>query len=135
MWIVNALSIVYSVICSNCQEITKISKCSGSPRTLWLPLVIRDILLLGIITWFTTCHSKQLLVGLMVLSDGIVHFLKIEKNWNKSTKTIFWLLCDAFAKATSVEPLGRVLVKGRMCENIWFFIFFIWGVIEAEIFI
>ena len=30
-------------------------------------------------------------VGLMVLSDGIVHILKIEKNFNKSTKTILWL--------------------------------------------
>ena len=29
--------------------------------------------------YITTCHSKQLLVGLMVLSDGMVHFLKIEK--------------------------------------------------------
>ena len=28
----------------------------------------------------------------MVLSDGKVHFLKIEKNFNKSTKTILWLL-------------------------------------------
>ena len=54
------------------------------PNTL--PLVIY-ILLLGIIT----CHSKQLPVGLMVHSDGMVHFLKIEKNCNKSTKTILWL--------------------------------------------
>ena len=27
----------------------------------------------------------------MVLSDGMVHFLKIEKYFNKSTKTILWL--------------------------------------------
>ena len=29
----------------------------------------------------------------MVLSDGMVqvHFLKIERNFNKSTKTILWL--------------------------------------------
>ena len=27
-----------------------------------------------------TCHSKLFLVGLMVLSDGLVYFLKIEKN-------------------------------------------------------
>ena len=26
-----------------------------------------------------TCHSKQFSVGLMVLSDGLVYFLKIEK--------------------------------------------------------
>ena len=48
----------------------------------------RDILLLGIIH---NIHSKQLPVGLMVLSDGMVHFLKIENNFNKSTKTILWL--------------------------------------------
>ena len=47
--------------CSNCQEITKISKC----------------FVIGYY-YITTCHSKQLPVGLMVLSDGKVHFLKIE---------------------------------------------------------
>ena len=43
--------------------------------------------------YITTCHSKQLPVGLEVfsVSDGMVHFLKIEKNFNKSTKTILWL--------------------------------------------
>ena len=30
----------------------------------------------------------------MVLSDGMVHFLKIEKFFNKSTKTILWLERD-----------------------------------------
>ena len=30
-------------------------------------------------------------VGLMVISDGMVHFLKIKKKINKSTKTILWL--------------------------------------------
>ena len=40
---------------------------------------------------FTTCHSKQLPVGLMVLSDGVVYFLKIKKSSNKSTKTTLWL--------------------------------------------
>ena len=30
-------------------------------------------------------------VGIMVLSDGMVHSLKVEKNFNKSTKTILWL--------------------------------------------
>ena len=39
----------------------------------------------------TTCHSKQLPVGLMVLSDGMVHFLKMKKKFNKSSKTIVWL--------------------------------------------
>ena len=46
----------------------------------------RDILLLGIITLQHTRHSKQLPVCLMVLSDGMVHFLKIEKKFNKSTQ-------------------------------------------------
>ena len=34
---------------------------------------------------------KTIAVGLIVLSDGMVHFLKIEKNFNKSTKAILWL--------------------------------------------
>ena len=38
-----------------------------------------------------TCHSKQFLVGLMVLSDGLVYFLKIEIFFFESTKTILWL--------------------------------------------
>ena len=32
-----------------------------------------------IIYYITTCHSKQFLVASLVFSDGIVHFLKIEK--------------------------------------------------------
>ena len=32
------------------------------------------------IYYITTILSKQLPVGLVVLSDGMVHFLKIEKN-------------------------------------------------------
>ena len=50
------------------------------PNTL--PLVInihRDILLSGIIKLQHV--FKQLPVGLMMLSDGMVHFLKIEKNY------------------------------------------------------
>ena len=36
-----------------------------------------------------TCHSKQFSVGLMVLSDGLVYFLKIDKKKIlESTKTI-----------------------------------------------
>ena len=65
--------------CSNCQEITKISKCLGSPPNT-LSLVI--YMYIGIFCYWvvlqTTCHSKQLPVGLTVLSDGMVHFLKIE---------------------------------------------------------
>ena len=37
------------------------------------------------------CHSKQLPVGLMVLSDGLVYFLKIEKKIVESTESILWL--------------------------------------------
>ena len=61
------------------------------PNTL--PLVIyihRDILFIGYY-YITTCLSKQLPVEIMVLSDGMVHFLKIETNKKKSTKTILWL--------------------------------------------
>ena len=36
---------------------------------------------------YNMSNSKQLPVGLMVLSDGMVHFLKIKKSFNKSTKT------------------------------------------------
>ena len=36
--------------CSNCQEISKISKCSGSPEHSAIGNIHRDILLLGIIT-------------------------------------------------------------------------------------
>ena len=38
----------------------------------------RDIFVIGYY-YIITCHSKQLPVGLMVLSDGMVHFLKIKK--------------------------------------------------------
>ena len=41
--------------------------------------------------YITTCLSKQLPVGLMVLSDGMVHFLKIEIFFFLSTQTILWL--------------------------------------------
>ena len=76
---------------SNCQEITKISKMfGGPPNPLPLVVYIGIFLLLGIIT-LQHSHSKQLLVGLMVLSQCMVHFLKIEENFNKSTKTILWL--------------------------------------------
>ena len=58
------------------------------PNTL--PLVIYIYFVIGYY-YITTCHSKQLPVGLMVLSDCMVHFLKIKKNLNKSTKTLLWL--------------------------------------------
>ena len=74
--------------CSNFQEITKISKFLESPEHSAIGNIHRDMLLLGIIS---TCHSKQLPVGLIVLSDGMVHFLKIEKKIYKSTKTILSL--------------------------------------------
>ena len=65
--------------CSNCQEITKISKCLGSPPNT-LPLVIY----IGIFCYRVLLHynmsCKTIAVGLMVLSDGMVHFLKNEKN-------------------------------------------------------
>ena len=47
-----------------------------SPNTL--PLVISLGICCYWVLFITTCHSKQWLVGLMVLSDGMVHFLKIE---------------------------------------------------------
>ena len=59
------------------------------PNTL--PLVIY-IGLFCYWVYYITCHSKQLPMGLMVLSDGMVHFLKIKKNFNKSTKTTCYLV-------------------------------------------
>ena len=50
----------------------------------------RDILLLGIITLQHVIPNNWP-VGFMVLSDGKVHFLKIKKKINESTKTILWL--------------------------------------------
>ena len=75
----NTLSIVCLQKCSNCQEITKISKCLGSPPNT-LPLVIY----IGIFCSFgyyyiTTCHSKQLPVGLIVLLDGMATFWRSRK--------------------------------------------------------
>ena len=60
------------------------------PNTLPLVIIIHTDILLNWV-YITACHSQQLPVGLMVLSDGMVHFLKIEKIFNKSTKTILWL--------------------------------------------
>ena len=57
------------------------------PNTFPLVLYIRDILLLGIITLQHVIQNN-----LMVLSDGMVHFLKIKKFFNKSTKTIVALM-------------------------------------------
>ena len=60
------------------------------PNTL--PLVIY----IGIFCYWVLLHYnmsfKTIADGcLMVLSDGMVHFLEIEKMFNKSTKTILWL--------------------------------------------
>ena len=60
------------------------------PNTLPLVIYIGIHIVIGYY-YITTCESKQLSVGLMVLSDGMVHFLKIKKIFNKSTKTILWL--------------------------------------------
>ena len=87
MWIVNALSIV-------CPEMLKLTRNNQNiemfgvpPNTL--PLVTYEYFVIGYY-YITTCHSKHLRVGLM-LSDGMVHFLKMKKTCNKSTKTILWL--------------------------------------------
>ena len=47
---------------------------------------------IGIFCYYITLYNmsfKTIPVGLMVLFDGMVHFLKIEKNVNKSTKTMY----------------------------------------------
>ena len=62
----------------------------GPPEHSAIGTKHRGILLMGIIT-LQHVIQKQLPVGLTVLSNGMVYFLKIEKNFNKSTKTILWL--------------------------------------------
>ena len=80
VWIGNALSIV-------CSEMLKLSRNNQNIKMFGVPPehsaignIHRDILLFGYY-YITTYHSKQLPVGLMVLSDGMVHFLKIEKSF------------------------------------------------------
>ena len=60
------------------------------PNAVPLVLIYIGIFVIGYY-YIITCHSKRLPVGLIVLSDGMVHFLKIEKYFIKSTKTILWL--------------------------------------------
>ena len=96
--------------CSNCQEITEIWKCSNT-----LPLVMYIGISCYWVYYITTCHSKQLLVGLMVLSDGIVHFLKFKKMFNKSTKTILW------PKYSFGKWLGGKHYDGFLFILMWFF--------------
>ena len=60
------------------------------PNTLPLVIYIGIVLLLGVIT-LQHVIQNNCAVGLMVVSDGMVHFLKIKKIFYKSTKTILWL--------------------------------------------
>ena len=55
------------------------------PNTL--PLVIYTGIFCYWVLLQYNMSVKTIAVGLMVLSDGMVHFLKIEKIFNKSTKT------------------------------------------------
>ena len=79
MWIANALSI-FAQKCSNCQEITKISNCSGSLEysAIGNINIHRDILLLGINYYITTYMSFKTIAD-RFNGDGMVHFPKIEK--------------------------------------------------------
>ena len=81
--------------------ITKIPKCFRGPPE---HSAIGNIHYIGMncyigYYYIATCHSKQLPVGLMVLSDGMDHFLKIKKHFNKSTNTKIYqklkLICNA----------------------------------------
>ena len=60
------------------------------PNTLQLVYIHRDILFIFGYYYITTCHSKQLPVGLIVLSeDGPLS--EDQENFNKSTKLSCWL--------------------------------------------
>ena len=85
----NALLIVFSEMLKLSRNNQNIKIFGVPPNTP--PLVIYIGIFVNGYYYITTCHSKQLPVGLMVLSDGMVYFLKIEKNFNKSTKTILRL--------------------------------------------
>ena len=60
--------------CSNCQEITKIWKCSSPEH----PAIYIGVFCYWV-SFYNNMSFKQLQVGLIVLSDCMVHFLKIEK--------------------------------------------------------
>ena len=60
------------------------------PQHYAIDNIHRDILLLGILHY--NMSFETIAGGFnMVFSDGMVHFLKIEKIFNKSTNTILWL--------------------------------------------
>ena len=67
--------------------------------------------------YITSCHSKQFPVGLIVLSDGMVHFLKIDFVLNVPK-----LCCGFNNKQTK---LGKVLhvalstLKGKFPKTMW----------------
>ena len=41
--------------------------------------------------YITTCHSKQLPVGLIVPSDGMAHFLEDREQFKQIYQTLLWL--------------------------------------------
>ena len=67
-----------------------------------------------------TRHSKQVLVGLSVFSDGVLHFLQIKKKCYLLTENILWLkkrlsealfeISDACSKYVSAVALNAALL-------------------------
>ena len=53
------------------------------PNTLPMVMYIRIFCYWILSHELRTCHSKHFLVGLMVLSDGLVSFLKIENFFHR----------------------------------------------------
>ena len=101
---------IFAQKCSNCQEINQNIKTLGvSSNTLnTVPFVIY----IGIFCYWVllhynccTCHSKQLPVGLMVLFDGMVHFLKIDiiikKNYQNYIVALIWQPCSVFCESSA----------------------------------
>ena len=79
----------------------------GSPRTLCLCYNIhKDILLLGAIN-ITTCHSKQLPVGLMVF-NGFWWYCPLSED-REFLKTNLPKLSCGFKLHLSINPLRRLL--------------------------
>ena len=115
--------------CSNCQEITQISKCSGSPRTLDHGNIHRDILLLGIITlqhviqndcrwvngafwWYGPLSEdreifKQIYQNYLVaLTQHLPMFLSSKMGEKQQQKTCLFFRCRLLMWAWAVKGLA-----------------------------
>ena len=105
-----------------CRYLPKWSKCSGSPPPPPVTLLPCGNIGQGyfVIGYYcnTTWHSKQLPVGFKIYSDGMVHCLwSIEKNVNKSTKTILWAISDSLDGNPGLDALSVWFYKQSSIRN------------------